>query len=277
MRAAGGTPPALACRVLEEQRAEKQRLREERRAERLERYETKRRRRLEEDPYASEPSSVSNSTFTLSDDDDGWLSSQAEMVLEPYFMSLDSTWNRLQAIGEYIDDTEDYVNITLDSHRNQLIQVRHACAPCLCRRIVQCTCESALLIHPWRLGPAAAKHSDTENPTCMPGHSAQMAPLACMQVDLLLTAATFCVGLVTLIAGLFGMNLFSGLDTTAGSPPTVEGGSAAPSAPLATEPPADAISSTRTFVLVSVLSCTLSIGLLIAFVVLMRWKQLAFI
>lgn len=29
----------------------------------------------------------------------------------------------MQAIGEFIDDTEDYVNITLDSHRNQLIQV----------------------------------------------------------------------------------------------------------------------------------------------------------
>ena len=84
------------CRILEEQRQEKQRLREGRRAERLSRYELKRQRRLEEDPYASEPSSVSNSTFTLSDDDDGWLSSQAEMVLEPYFMSLDSTWSRLQ-------------------------------------------------------------------------------------------------------------------------------------------------------------------------------------
>lgn len=62
----------------------------------MSRYELKRQRRLEDDPYASEPSSVSNSTFTLSDDDDGWLSRQAEMVLEPYFMSLDSTWSRLQ-------------------------------------------------------------------------------------------------------------------------------------------------------------------------------------
>ena len=33
-----------------------------------------------------------------------------------------SCWE-VQAIGEFIDDTEDYVNITLDSHRNQLIQV----------------------------------------------------------------------------------------------------------------------------------------------------------
>ena len=68
-------------------------------------------------------------------------------------MHLRSTRNVLQAIGEFIDDTEDYVNITLDSHRNQLIQI-----------------------------------------------------------DLLLTAATFAVGLMTFIAGLFGMNLTSGLE-----------------------------------------------------------------
>ena len=87
------------CRILEEHRREKLRLREERRAERLTRYELKWRRRLEDDPCASEPSSVSNSTFTLSEDDDAWLSRQAEMVLEPYFMSLDSTWSRLQVLS----------------------------------------------------------------------------------------------------------------------------------------------------------------------------------
>jgi hypothetical protein len=79
-----------------ENKLEKQKQRDARRAERLERYQIKRRRTLEDDPYASEPSSVSNSTFTLSEEDDGWLSRQAEMVLEPYYMSLDSTWSRLQ-------------------------------------------------------------------------------------------------------------------------------------------------------------------------------------
>lgn len=160
-----------------------------RRQERLARFAAKRARKIAGNPNASEPSSVSNSTFTLSEEDTGWLSSQAEMVLEPYFMSFDNTWNRLQAVGEFIDDTEDYVNITLDSHRNQLIQV-----------------------------------------------------------DLLLTAASFCVGLVTLIAGIFGMNLRSDLEE-----------------------------DRNTFELVAVLSCVLAMALLALFVMLMRHKQLAFV
>jgi magnesium transporter len=177
------------CRVLEQQHAEKLRQRDERRMERMARHEAKRQRKLEDDPNASEPSSVSNSTFTLTDEDQGWLSSQVEMLLEPYFMSFDSTWNRLQVLGEFIDDTEDYVNITLDSHRNQLIQV-----------------------------------------------------------DLLLTAATFCVALMTLIAGIFGMNLASGFEN-----------------------------STTVFLLVSVLSCVLATLLLAIFVYVMRQKKLAFV
>ena len=95
----------------------------------------------------------------------------------------------VQVIGEFIDDTEDYVNITLDSHRNQLIQV-----------------------------------------------------------DLLLTAATFCIGLATLMAGFFGMNLASGREA-----------------------------STGTFTLVASLSSVLAIALLGGFVLVMRGRQLAFV
>lgn len=64
------------------------------------------------------------------------------------------------------------------------------------------------------------------------------------------------------------MNLFSGLDTSAN---------------LGTldndyDDPDDAEKSTdHTFVLVSVLSCVLAIVLLIAFVLFMRYKQLAFV
>lgn len=184
-----GNQRVRGCRIAEESQAEKLRQREQRREERLQRFATKRARKLEGNPDASEPSSISNSTFTISDDDTGWLSSQAEMVIEPYFMSFDNTWNRLQAIGEFIDDTEDYVNITLDSHRNQLIQA-----------------------------------------------------------DLLLTAASFCVGLVTLVAGVFGMNLQSGYE---------DDGSA--------------------FALVSGLSCALALVLLVLFVLVMRHKQIAFV
>ncbi|BDA40371.1 magnesium transporter MRS2-B [Coccomyxa sp. Obi] len=48
---------------------------------------------------------------------------EVEMVLETYFMHIDNTFNKLQTLCEYIDDTEDYINIELDNHRNQLIRL----------------------------------------------------------------------------------------------------------------------------------------------------------
>lgn len=48
---------------------------------------------------------------------------ELEMLLEAYFMQIDSTLNKLSTLREYIDDTEDYINIQLDNHRNQLIQL----------------------------------------------------------------------------------------------------------------------------------------------------------
>lgn len=93
---------ARMCSQVEAERAEKQRLREQRRRERQARYVQRKarydaRQRDGEHTSDSEPSSVSNSTFTISSDDPGWLSSQAEMVIEPYFMSFDNTWSRMQA------------------------------------------------------------------------------------------------------------------------------------------------------------------------------------
>ncbi|KAK7344053.1 hypothetical protein VNO77_13281 [Canavalia gladiata] len=46
-----------------------------------------------------------------------------EMLLEAYFSEIDHTLNKLTTLREYIDDTEDYINIQLDNHRNQLIQL----------------------------------------------------------------------------------------------------------------------------------------------------------
>ncbi|KAM3688804.1 hypothetical protein ACJW30_10G181300 [Castanea mollissima] len=48
---------------------------------------------------------------------------ELEMLLEAYFMQIDGTMNKLTTLREYIDDTEDYINIQLDNHRNQLIQL----------------------------------------------------------------------------------------------------------------------------------------------------------
>ncbi|KAK4784710.1 hypothetical protein SAY86_019078 [Trapa natans] len=47
-----------------------------------------------------------------------------QMLLEAYFMQLDGTRNKIISVREYIDDTEDYVNIQLDNYRNQLIQLQ---------------------------------------------------------------------------------------------------------------------------------------------------------
>ncbi|KAL6192165.1 hypothetical protein ACLB2K_038552 [Fragaria x ananassa] len=48
---------------------------------------------------------------------------ELEMLLEAYFMQIDGTLHKLATLREYIDDTEDYINIQLDNHRNQLIQL----------------------------------------------------------------------------------------------------------------------------------------------------------
>lgn len=38
-------------------------------------------------------------------------------------MQAEGALNKLTMLREYIDDTEDYINIQLDHHRNQLIQL----------------------------------------------------------------------------------------------------------------------------------------------------------
>ncbi|XP_022758348.1 magnesium transporter MRS2-2-like isoform X1 [Durio zibethinus] len=60
------------------------------------------------------------SAVTVPEDNDV---EELEMLLEAYFMQIDSTLNKLTTLREYIDDTEDYINIQLDNHRNQLIQL----------------------------------------------------------------------------------------------------------------------------------------------------------
>ncbi|KAK9811417.1 hypothetical protein WJX72_003689 [[Myrmecia] bisecta] len=57
------------------------------------------------------------------DDDDGESIEAVENLLESYFMQIDSTYDRIVSIGEYVKDTEEYINIELDSSRNQLIKL----------------------------------------------------------------------------------------------------------------------------------------------------------
>ena len=54
---------------------------------------------------------------------------QVEQVLETYFMNLDNTYNKLQTLHEYVDDTEDYVRFEIDTQRNRFIEVRPRALP----------------------------------------------------------------------------------------------------------------------------------------------------
>ncbi|GFQ03042.1 magnesium transporter mrs2-3, partial [Phtheirospermum japonicum] len=47
---------------------------------------------------------------------------ELEMILEAYFVQIDGTLNKLSNLREYVDDTEDYINIMLDDKQNHLLQ-----------------------------------------------------------------------------------------------------------------------------------------------------------
>ena len=51
----------------------------------------------------SSVSSASSHSTALEDDPDVAV---VEMLMEPYFMQIDNTYNKLQTLCEYIDDTE---------------------------------------------------------------------------------------------------------------------------------------------------------------------------
>ncbi|KAL6219042.1 hypothetical protein ACLB2K_012248 [Fragaria x ananassa] len=48
---------------------------------------------------------------------------ELEMLLEAYFVQIDGTLNNLSTLREYVDDTEDYINIMLDDKQNHLLQM----------------------------------------------------------------------------------------------------------------------------------------------------------
>ncbi|KAK9276105.1 hypothetical protein L1049_005636 [Liquidambar formosana] len=48
---------------------------------------------------------------------------ELEMLLEAYFVQIDGILNKLSTLKEYVDDTEDYINIMLDDKQNQLLRM----------------------------------------------------------------------------------------------------------------------------------------------------------
>lgn len=67
---------------------------------------------------------------------------EVEMLLEAYFMQVDVMYNKLATLAEYIDDTEDFVNIKQDSQRNQLLIMQIVLTSAtFCLAIVSCICS----------------------------------------------------------------------------------------------------------------------------------------
>ncbi|GLT39979.1 hypothetical protein SLA2020_141430 [Shorea laevis] len=75
-------------------------------------------------PHLLRISSKRSGSFVTSNFPDEDDVEDLEMLLEAYFMQLDGTRNKILSVREYIDDTEDYVNIQLDNQRNELIQLQ---------------------------------------------------------------------------------------------------------------------------------------------------------
>lgn len=78
---------------------------------------------------------------------------ELEMLLEAYFIQIESTMNKLSTLREYIDDTEDYINIQLDNHRNQLIQLElflSSGTVCLCVYSLVAAIFGMNIPYPWR-------------------------------------------------------------------------------------------------------------------------------
>ena len=111
------------------------------------------------------------------------------MLFESYLILVDNLFDKLSDLSEYIDDTEDLINIELDHHRNQLIQL-----------------------------------------------------------ELVLTTATFSIALIGVVSGIFGMNIRNREED-----------------------------SHTTFVLVTLFSCFGSIFLFFAIMVFCRYKGLVMI
>ncbi|KAL6007646.1 hypothetical protein ACLOJK_033146 [Asimina triloba] len=48
---------------------------------------------------------------------------ELEMLLEAYFTQMEGTLSKLSTLKEYVDDTEDYINIMLDDKQNQMLEM----------------------------------------------------------------------------------------------------------------------------------------------------------
>ncbi|EPS69518.1 hypothetical protein M569_05249 [Genlisea aurea] len=48
---------------------------------------------------------------------------ELEMILDAYFVQSEGILNKMSALREYVEDTEDYINLILDDKQNQMLQM----------------------------------------------------------------------------------------------------------------------------------------------------------
>lgn len=70
----------------------------------------------------SSSSSSGSSHSGMNFEDDAEVA-EVEMLLEAYQMHLDHLYNKLQTLDQFVEDAEDLVNVSLDTHRNRIIAV----------------------------------------------------------------------------------------------------------------------------------------------------------
>ncbi|KAG2545984.1 hypothetical protein PVAP13_9KG025900 [Panicum virgatum] len=102
---------------------------------------------------------------------------ELEMLLEAYFMQIDGTLNKLTTLREYIDDTEDYINIQVTF--------------CVC--VLVCFYHSVSKVFFFVFLSFAVQ---------LDNHRNQL-----IQLELFLSSGTVCLSLYSLVAGVFGMNI----------------------------------------------------------------------
>ncbi|CAI5991811.1 unnamed protein product [Closterium sp. NIES-64] len=154
-----------------------------------------------------------------------WDVEELKMLLEAYFVQIEGTLNKLSSLREYVEDTEDYINIMLDEKQNSLLQMnvllttatlfisslptQHPSLP-LCTRL----CPSIPLCAPvyGSIPLSTALHrpqlreyvEDTEDYINIMLDEKQNSLL---QMNVLLTTATLFISFFIVVTGVFGMNI----------------------------------------------------------------------
>ena len=157
------------------------------------------------------------------------------MLLEAYFIQIDNTHNKLQTLHEYIDDTEARQAKLCPRASSQRSAMSRCRALPSDRRAAICffpaDARGLSKLEIVELTALQASHSCCSCTAFMSGSarlSCRSAQHVCMlgtqdyinieldshrnqliQLELLLTAAMFAMALVTVVAGLFGMNLYN--------------------------------------------------------------------